>query len=209
MNLFRSEEHARRWSLYYRAVDDYVMPVADWGTVFEASLFKKRLDPDYLAHSEEYLSDYRQALQAMGKALPAPDRVLATVMFTDIVDSTSLMSSLGDAEWSRLLERHHEVVRSELDRWRGVEVDTAGDGFFATFDGPARAVNAAYAIVDALESLGIEVRVGLHTGEVEVVDGKAAGKRAHRGADLVIGWAWRGPSVPTCQRDDHWFRDRV
>jgi class 3 adenylate cyclase len=182
MNLFRSEEHAKRWSLYYRGVDDYVMPVADWGTVLSASMFRKRLDSDYLAHSADYLEDYRQALRAMGKAIPAADRVLSTVMFTDIVDSTKVMSSIGDTAWSELLERHHEVVRSELSRWRGQEVDTTGDGFFATFDGTARAVNAAHAIVQSLRPLGIDVRIGLHTGEVELVDGKAAGTAVHIGA---------------------------
>ncbi len=184
MNLFRSEEHAKRWSLYSRAVDDYVMPVADWGTVFRASMFRRRLDADYLAHAADYLEDYRRALQAMGKEIPAPDRILSTVMFTDIVHSTSLLSSIGDAAWRDLLERHHQVVRAELSRWRGQEVVTAGDGFFATFDGPARAVNAAHAIIGALEPLGIGIRAGLHTGEVEIVDGKPGGTAAHIGARI-------------------------
>ena len=184
MNLFRSEEHAKRWSLYERSIDDYVMPVADWGTVFEASMFRKRLDPNYLTYSADYVEDYREALRAMGKKLPAPDRILSTVMFTDIVDSTVLMNSIGDTKWRDLLERHHGIVRSELSRWRGQEVDTAGDGFFATFDAPARAVNAAHAVVQGLKPLGIDIRAGIHTGEVEVVDGKAAGASVHIGARI-------------------------
>lgn len=184
MNLFRSEEHAKRWSLYSRAVDDYVMPVEDWGEVFKASMFRNRLDPDYLARSVEYLEDYGRALEATGKAVPPPDRILSTVMFTDIVDSTSVLSSIGDTAWRELLERHHEVVRSELRRWRGVEVNTAGDGFFATFNGTTRAVNAAHAIVESLKSTGIEIRIGLHTGEVEIVDGMAGGTAVHIGARI-------------------------
>ena len=89
MNLFRSEEHARRWTLYHRDVDDYIMPVSDWGTVFSASMFQNRLETDYLAHSAEYLADYRSALQAMGKSIPAAERFLSTILFTDIVDSTA------------------------------------------------------------------------------------------------------------------------
>jgi pimeloyl-ACP methyl ester carboxylesterase len=103
------------------------------------------------------------------------DRVLATVLFTDIVGSTERASELGDRAWGELVERHHAIVRAMLTRYRGVEVDTAGDGFFATFDGPARAVRCAQAIVDAVRSLGIEVRLGVHTGEVQAVAGKTGG----------------------------------
>jgi class 3 adenylate cyclase len=103
------------------------------------------------------------------------DRVLATVLFTDIVGSTSRAAELGDGAWRALLERHHAVVRAMLARHRGVEVDTAGDGFLATFDGPARAVRCAQAIRDALRPIGVEIRAGVHTGEVETVDGKVGG----------------------------------
>jgi class 3 adenylate cyclase/pimeloyl-ACP methyl ester carboxylesterase len=103
------------------------------------------------------------------------DRVLATVLFSDIVDSTAVAARIGDAEWRTLVERHHATVRSLLARYRGKEADTAGDGFFATFDGPARAVTCAKAIVEAIRPLGIEVRVGVHTGEVETIDGKVGG----------------------------------
>ena len=184
MNLFRSEEHARRWSLYYRAIDDYIMPVSDWATVFTASLFRNRLDTDYLSHADAYLRDYRQALKAMGKTLPAPERVLSTILITDIVDSTGLLSSMGDTAWNRLLDRHNEVIRAEIERWRGHEVSTAGDSFFVTFDGTARAVNAAQSMIEGLAPLGIEIRAGLHTGEVEVVDGRAAGTAVHIGARI-------------------------
>jgi class 3 adenylate cyclase/dienelactone hydrolase len=114
-----------------------------------------------------------------------PDRVLATVLFTDIVDSTMRMSELGDAGWRELLERHHAVVRSQLARSRGREVDTAGDGFFAAFDGPARAVRCAKAIIDGVGELGLDVRSGLHTGECELVDGKVTGIAVHTGARVA------------------------
>jgi len=114
-----------------------------------------------------------------------PDRLLATVLFTDIVGSTEKMSELGDAGWRELLERHHAVVRGQLSRGRGREVDTAGDGFFAAFDGPARAVRCAKAIVDGVHELGIDVRSGLHTGECELVDGKVTGIAVHTGARVA------------------------
>jgi class 3 adenylate cyclase/pimeloyl-ACP methyl ester carboxylesterase len=103
------------------------------------------------------------------------DRVLATVLFTDIVGSTERVADIGDRAWKELLERHHAIVRGLLARYRGTEMDTAGDGFFATFDGPARAVRCALAIVEAVRSLGIEVRAGVHTGEVERIDDKVGG----------------------------------
>jgi class 3 adenylate cyclase len=114
-----------------------------------------------------------------------PDRILATVLFTDIVDSTTKMAELGDARWRKLLEEHHALVRRELTRGRGREVDTAGDGFFAAFDGPARAIRCARAISEAVQALGIEVRVGLHRGECELVDGKVAGIAVHTGARVA------------------------
>jgi class 3 adenylate cyclase len=110
------------------------------------------------------------------------DRVLATVLFTDIVGSTERAAGLGDSAWGELVERHHGTVRAMLARYRGVEVDTAGDGFFATFDGPARAVRCAQAIVEAVRSLGLEVRTGVHTGEVATIDGKVGGIAVSIGA---------------------------
>jgi class 3 adenylate cyclase len=104
------------------------------------------------------------------------DRLLATVLFTDIVDSTATAGALGsDHEWRSVVERHHEIVRGLLRRYRGVEIDTAGDGFFASFDGPARAVRCAERIVDAVHQLGVRVRAGVHTGECQIIDGKLGG----------------------------------
>lgn len=110
------------------------------------------------------------------------ERVLATVLFTDIVGSTERLAELGDAGWRDLVERHHARVRALLERFRGTEVDTAGDGFFASFDGPARAIRCAQAIVEEVRTLGIEVRAGLHTGECEVIDGKVGGMAVNIGA---------------------------
>ena len=113
------------------------------------------------------------------------DRVLATVLFTDIVRATETAARLGDRRWGELLARHHEAVRRELQRFRGREIDTAGDGFFATFDGPARAVRCACAIGDALRPLGLEVRAGLHTGECEMIGDKVGGIAVHIGARIA------------------------
>ncbi len=113
------------------------------------------------------------------------DRVLATVLFTDIVDSTARLAELGDRRWRELLAEHHARVRRQLARFGGREIDTAGDGFFAAFDGPARAIRCACAIVEAVRDLGIEVRAGLHTGECEQVDGKVGGIAVHIGARVA------------------------
>jgi len=113
------------------------------------------------------------------------DRVLATVLFTDIGDSTQRAAELGDREWRELLRRHQQIVRRELARHRGHEVDAAGDGFFATFDGPARAIRCARAIVDAMGELDLGIRAGLHTGECELVDGKVVGIAVHTGARVA------------------------
>ena len=110
------------------------------------------------------------------------ERVLATILFTDIVGSTEKLAELGDAGWCDLVERHHAHVRALLGRFRGTEVDTAGDGFFATFDGPARGIRCAQAIVEQMKQLGIEVRAGLHTGECEVINGKVGGMAVNIGA---------------------------
>ena len=113
--------------------------------------------------------------EAASREAPEPDKVLATVMFSDIVGSTARAAELGDARWRELLAAHHERVRAQLARFRGVELDTAGDGFFARFDGPARGIRCALAIRDAVRELGLEVRLGLHAGECEVLDAKVAG----------------------------------
>jgi class 3 adenylate cyclase/pimeloyl-ACP methyl ester carboxylesterase len=121
--------------------------------------------------------------------VPAPafelDTVLATVLFTDIVNSTELHSSLGDVGWKPLVGRHHEIVRDALVRWRGVENDTAGDGFYATFDGPARAIRCAQEVIERVRDLGIQVRAGVHTGEATVIDGKIGGLGVVIGARIA------------------------
>jgi len=114
-----------------------------------------------------------------------PERMLATVLFTDIVDSTTRAIELGDRGWRDLLERHNALVRRELLRYRGREVDSAGDGFFATFDGPARAIRCASAIVQGTREFELAVRAGVHTGECEVADGKVAGIAVHTGARVA------------------------
>jgi class 3 adenylate cyclase len=126
---------------------------------------------------EEFLTGARHG--------PELDRVLATVLFTDIVGSTERAVELGDRQWQELLEHHHRLVRSELNRFRGREVDTAGDGFFATFDGPARAVRCGCAIQEAVARIGLTIRVGLHTGECEVTGGKVSGIAVHIGARVM------------------------
>ena len=113
------------------------------------------------------------------------DRVLATVLFTDIVASTERAQSLGDARWKALLNAHNEVVRRELTRFRGKEIKSLGDGFLATFDGPARAVNCALAIIEAVRALGIEVRAGVHTGEIELEESDIGGISVHIAARVV------------------------
>jgi pimeloyl-ACP methyl ester carboxylesterase len=130
-----------------------------------------------------------------------PDRVLATVLFTDIVGSTSKAAELGDRGWRELLEQHHSVVRRELARFRGAELDVAGDGFFARFDGPARAVRCASAITAGVRELGLEVRAGLHTGECEVMDGKVGGIAVHIGARVAKEAAPGEVLVSTTVRD--------
>jgi len=132
---------------------------------------------EILADTQEFLTGVREPAE--------PDRVLTTVLFTDIVGSTEQARALGDRGWRDLLERHHSLVRAELARFRGREIDTAGDGFFATFDGPARGIRCARSIVDAVRGIGLEVRAGLHTGEVELDGGSVRGIAVHTGARVA------------------------
>lgn len=125
----------------------------------------------------EFLTGHRVSL--------TPDRVLATVLFTDIVGSTDRVASVGDGPWRGLLEAHNTVVRGQLERYRGVEVDTAGDGFLATFDGPARAINCAQEVQRQVRQHGLEVRAGVHTGEVERVGDDVVGIAVHIGARIA------------------------
>jgi len=126
---------------------------------------------------EEFLTGARSHAQS--------DRVLATVLFTDVVGSTERAVALGDRAWRDVLAGFYTVVRRELERFRGREVDTAGDGFFAAFDGPARAIRCANAIAGGVRPLGIEVRTGVHTGECEVMGGKMSGIAVHVGARVA------------------------
>jgi class 3 adenylate cyclase len=125
-----------------------------------------------------------------------PDTVLATLLFTDLVGSTEHATELGDSDWRELLVKQRTLVRRELERYRGSEVDTAGDGFFARFDGPARAIACARAVVEGTRALGLDVRAGIHTGECELVDGKPAGLSVHVGA-RVSGQAAPGEVLVT------------
>jgi pimeloyl-ACP methyl ester carboxylesterase len=130
-----------------------------------------------LGEVEEFLTGARSA--------PDPDSVLATILFTDIVGSTALAARLGDRQWRELVERHNALVRRQLERFRGHEIDNAGDGFVASFDGPARGIRCAQAIAECVTALGLEVRAGLHTGECEVADGKLAGIAVHIAARIA------------------------
>jgi pimeloyl-ACP methyl ester carboxylesterase len=134
---------------------------------------------------ESVVREVERFVRELPDSEPEPDTVLATVLFTDIVDSTATAAELGDRAWRELLERHHTAVRGQLARYRGREVDTAGDGFFATFDGPARAIRCACAVTQAVGELGIEVRAGLHTGECELLDEKVAGIAVSIGARVA------------------------
>jgi class 3 adenylate cyclase len=142
---------------------------------------------DYLVHvgdTDDMLDEIEEFLTGT-TAASETDRALATVLFTDIVRSTELAHELGDRRWRDLLDSHHALVRRQLARFQGREVDTAGDGFFATFDGPARAIRCACAISDGVRSLGIEIRAGLHTGEVELRGDEVAGVAVHIGARVA------------------------
>jgi len=122
---------------------------------------------------------------------PATGSVLGSVLFTDIVGSTDRLASIGDQAWADLLRRHHDLVRAAFARWGGTENDNAGDGFYATFEGPGRAIRCALDIVERIRSLGLEIRVGIHAGELESVDGKYAGLAVAIGARIT---AVAGPS---------------
>jgi class 3 adenylate cyclase len=138
----------------------------------------------FVGNAEEVLREVEDFVKGVRDSAE-PDRMLATVFFTDIVDSTRRASELGDQRWRELLEAHRTVIRGLLARFRGHEVDTAGDGFLATFDGPARAVECACEAVDASAELGLELRAGLHTGECEVANGGVTGIAVHIGARVA------------------------
>ncbi|MGH8678972.1 MAG: adenylate/guanylate cyclase domain-containing protein [Burkholderiales bacterium] len=157
-------EHIRGARLVELPGDDHVPWIGDADAIF--------------GEIEEFLTGVRQGASS--------DRVLATVLFTDIVGATERAAALGDQNWRQLLSQHHAVVRRELSKFRGREIDTTGDGFLAAFDGPARAVRCAHAVMDAVRGqLGVDIRAGLHTGECEMLEDKLAGLAVHIGARVA------------------------
>ena len=141
-------------------------------------------DYSFIFHSPEVVDELGRFVAGETPSA-VPDSVLATLLFTDIVGSTERAAELGDRSWRELLAQHHTLVRRELARFRGEEKDTAGDGFFATFDGPARAIRCAQAVVEGVGGMGLEVRAGVHTGECELHDGKLAGIAVSVGARVA------------------------
>lgn len=142
-------------------------------------------------HADSYHDEIVRFVRELQDEEVELESELATVLFTDIVGSTAKQAKVGDRAWAELVEEHHRIVRGSLARYRGRELDTAGDGFFAAFDGPARGIRCAQAVVEQVRTLGIEVRAGLHTGECRVVDGKPAGLAVSIGARVA---ALAGPS---------------
>jgi class 3 adenylate cyclase len=141
--------------------------------------------PDVSTWTDSRVLDNVQSFLAEGRVDAAPERVLTTVLFTDIVDSTSRAAELGDEHWRELLDAHHAAVRAQLARYGGKEVRTTGDGVFATFEGPARAIACAHRTIAAVAELGLDIRAGVHTGEVELVGGKVEGIAVHIGARIA------------------------
>jgi class 3 adenylate cyclase len=139
----------------------------------------------WYGRGDAIVGEVRRVLAEIGEEEASVDRILATILFTDIVDSTKRAAELEDRRWSEVVLRHHATVRTLLARYRGIEIDTSGDGCFASFDGPARAVRCAIAITDAVRALGIEVRAGLHTGEVERIGEKIGGIAVNIGARVA------------------------
>jgi class 3 adenylate cyclase len=149
----------------------------------------------FLAEIETFLTGKRRDIE------PDYHRVLASILFTDIVDSTTRLVELGDRSWTDILAQHHSLVREEIRRHRGREINTLGDGFLAAFDGPARAVRCGQTIVDAVKRLGIQVRAGVHTGECEVMGEDLGGVAVHIGARIAGRAAAGEVLVSTTVRD--------
>jgi class 3 adenylate cyclase len=158
-------------------------------------------DHSWWTQDREAILDEIEAHVTGVRPAPEPKRVLATVLFTDLVSSTERLRELGDHGWTELLARHHAAVRHELERYRGHEVDNAGDGFLATFDGPARAIRCAVAIRQGARDLGLELRAGLHTGECELLGGKVTGIAVHTGARVASSAAANEVVVSSTVRD--------
>jgi class 3 adenylate cyclase len=159
-------------------------------------------DPYNLPYSDRaQIAAAVEAFIGREQASGAMATVLGTVLFTDIVGSTERQAALGDRAWADLIRRHHEIVRNALRRWNGVENDTAGDGFYATFDGPAAAIRCALDIVSQVGELGLEIRAGVHTGECEVVDGKRSGLAVTIGARIAASAGGREVLVSRTVKD--------
>jgi class 3 adenylate cyclase len=141
-------------------------------------------DPATAAQANEIADEIQHFLTGV-RGGGSTDRILATLLFTDIVESTQLAATLGDARWRELLERHHTIIRGELSHFGGREIDTAGDGFFVAFDGPARAIRCALSIREALSAVGIEIRAGLHSGECEQTGDRLSGIAVHLAARIA------------------------
>ena len=159
----------------------------DVASLIPDSKFVELPGTDHLAFSEDIdaLADEIEEFLTGARTGADPDRVLTTILFTDIVDSTTLAAEMGDRRWRDVLDQHHALVRAELDRFKGREVSTTGDGFFAVFDGPARAVRCASAIMASVSALDLQIRAGIHTGEVEVRGEDLGGLTVHIGARIA------------------------
>jgi class 3 adenylate cyclase len=169
---------------------DRVIPVGAGrylGERIHQASFKELAGDDHLpwiGDTDAVLGEIEEFLTGV-RTRPEPNRVLATVLFTDIVGSTQRAAALGDAAWTDVLKAHHARIREELGRFGGREMRTTGDGFFALFDGPARAIRCALALVNTVRALGLEIRAGLHTGEVEVDGDDIEGLAIHIGARIA------------------------
>lgn len=173
--------HPREDRVVPLALGRYVadrIPGARWLEVPVADHLTSAVDPDLvIPEIEEFVTGRRGAR--------APERALSTVLFTDIVDSTARAAELGDHAWRKLLDRHDALMRSQIDRNRGRAVKSTGDGFLATFDGPARGIDCARAVTKGARELGIDIRAGLHTGEIELRDSDVGGMAVHIGARVA------------------------
>ena len=174
-------------TLVVQHTDDPFIPTA-WGKYVADHIAGAKYVEVRGRNMYHFVEPWRESFQEIAEFLTgeqadvADDRVLATVLFTDIVGSTRRAAEMGDRDWHALLDAHDAVVRVQLNRFRGREVNTSGDGFLAMFDGPQRAIRCAMAIRDAVQALGIEVRAGLHTGECEVRGDDIGGIAVHIGA---------------------------
>jgi class 3 adenylate cyclase len=176
-------------TLILHRIDDAIVDIRSARYVadhIDGALFVEIPGADHIPfweNTEELAGEIEQFLTGVRLA-PEIDLVLATVLFTDIVGSTEKQAAMGDREWKRLVEHHHSIMRESLSRYRGVENDTAGDGFFATFDGPARAIRCAQEVAARLREIGLQIRAGVHIGECERIDTKVAGLAVTIGARI-------------------------